>query len=234
MGDVTLPYDLVAGDPENVNKLMSNLNVIVAALNDLSYANLGSALASQMGVNNGSNGFGAGKKIIATEESTSVSGYNYMSTPDRVDNIVLPTDGLIFLGYQARWKADNVIGGALAAIFLNSTQVKSAQSVTTTCTDQAATLPDPGVGANYRPLSSCDGGLISDENVAAGVTYTGDVTTGQVIAAGGASNIYAQRGGICAIFAAAGTYNVGIKFRSDGSNPVYARDRKLWVWSRSF
>src|SRR5512138_2253761 len=61
---------------------------------------------------------GRGKVNIPGAETTAATTYSptNLATPDRVQNVVLPTDGLIVVVYQALWQATVASNGA-AAIF---------------------------------------------------------------------------------------------------------------------
>jgi hypothetical protein len=52
-----------------------------------------------------------GKANIAAAESTTATSYaiGNLTTPDRVQNVVMPTDGLIAVWYQAIWQ--NTVSG---------------------------------------------------------------------------------------------------------------------------
>ena len=169
-----------------------------------------------------------GKAIIATEESTTSSSYTYLTTPDRVQNVVLPTDGLIFVAYTAAWK-QSVDNTARAAIFVGN-QLKVHINGSAPAVSEASIGTGSG-STNYAPLSSVPGGLQATTGYP---TPYGAVTTGQAIVG---QNTYATNpsgvGGICTIFAAAGTYDIGIKFKTS-SGTVTAKERKLWVWTMGF
>lgn len=163
-----------------------------------------------------------GKSIIAAEESHSSVSYGLLHTPDRVRNVTLPTDGLIIVAYQALVKSDSV--AAQAAIFLGPNQVKAANPGFVPGGQSAL---EPGLSPDvYKPLGTFGGGL----QMAPANTDTGTaVTTGQIV--GGV--VGGSNGGLCALFAAPGTYDVSIQFRSS-SGTVTVKDRKLWVWTVGF
>src|SRR4051794_35389241 len=64
-----------------------------------------------------------GKSIIATTETTTSASYTLLTTPDRVSGVVVPTDGLLCVWFQATWR-ESASGNAGAALHLGSTQVK--------------------------------------------------------------------------------------------------------------
>lgn len=172
-----------------------------------------------------------GKTIISTEEARTNATYDVLTTADRVSNVVLPTDGLIFVAYQAMWQETNV-GAARAAIFIGTNQLRYANGTTATTNLQETT--SAGNATNqYHPLSSTSQGLVA---VGAGGSsaYGGDVTTGQVVgmttdATGGSP----FQGGPCSIFAAAGTYTISVQFKASAGT-VTVKNRKLWVWTMGF
>lgn len=165
-----------------------------------------------------------GKANIATSESTTSTTYTKLTTPDQV-TVVLPTDGLLAVAYQALWQ-NTVTVNSRAAIFLNSNQLKVAPS------GGAGTVPVVAEATGNAtinidtPLVSTAAGLSSTNNTG-NVT---EVTTGQVI---NHSNINAA-GGVAYIFAAAGTYTVSIQFKNVAAGTLTAKNRHLWVWTQAF
>lgn len=172
-----------------------------------------------------------GKSIIATTEVRNNTAYGTLATPDQVANIVLPTDGLLAISYQATWQETNV-GAARAAIFLNSNQLRYADG--TTASTNLQETPTAANAANQdHPLSTHLQGI---KAVGGGGSsaYGGDVTTGQVIgmtidASAGSTFL----GGPCWVFAAAGTYTVSVQFKASAGT-VTVKNRKLWVWTIGF
>jgi hypothetical protein len=164
---------------------------------------------------------------------------------DQVAGIVLPTNGLIAVRYQAIWQ-ESVAGAARAAIFLNGNQlqIQGTQSASGPLTSAAAT--NSGFNTINVPLFSCPQGLTS---MLSATNYASDVTTGQAIGMGyttattggglemggtvEATPAHWPPGGTCYIFAAAGTYTVSVKFKS-ASGSVTASGRKLWVEALPF
>lgn len=148
-------------------------------------------------------------KTIAAEQSiTSVGSYSTLATADEVPGVVLPTDGLIFVGYHALWKAGSTGTGVRAGLFLGENQVRVG----------SISVEAQVTNANFSQLSTTIGGLANQNNDA------GLVTTGQVVGS-------TSGGGMVAIFAAAGTYNVSVRYTlSSGSGPA-AKSRKLWVYT---
>lgn len=157
---------------------------------------------------------------IATSQSRTNTSYGTLTTPDQVTNIVLPTNGLIAVWYQATWQ-ESVQGAASAAIFLGSNQLKIAGNDAPVV--QAATTNSTKGGNLAVPLTTYAQGLVS---IAPDTGYTGNVTTGQIV--GGTSG-----GGPCYIFAAAGTYTVSVQFKAT-SGSVTAVNRTLWTQAVPF
>jgi hypothetical protein len=188
------------------------------------------------GFNEGSN-VRRGKCIVPGSSTRTNAAYGLMGTPDQVQSVVLPTDGLIFVAYQALWY-ETVNTAAKAAIFLNSNQIQM----------QINLGLGPGVGQSeasigagsanrVRPIASSSVGL-SSLNALTSISgsSSSDITTGQIIGGGllpPAVSVFSTSGGPCAIFAAAGTYTVSVQFKAS-SGDVVVSGRKLWVWTENF
>lgn len=174
-----------------------------------------------------------GKSIISTEESFTQTSYGFATTPDRVQNVVLPTDGLIFVAFQGAWK-ESVDNAAKAAIFIGSNQLKIADiNNPGPAVSEASVNTGAGGVGQYVSLASDPAGLTAGSDVL--FTYVNDVTTGQAIGvtqptATGFAN---RSGGLCTIFAAAGTYDISVQFKAS-SGSVTVKNRKLWVWTQAF
>lgn len=250
----TIPNRPSGGDARSVSPILANFDAVLAALNSFDGGNIqasslpsgGLADAARLGLTDGGT-TRRGKSIIATEESRVNAAFGYLPTPDRVQSVVLPTDGLIVVSYSAVWKHNQ--GGVApdAAIFLGANQLKCREHGGN-LGNQAATAnyTAPGTAGIYNPLVSCPIGLmtVSDDSGAA----PDDTTTGQTVALAailkaswtvGAATHYGvswNGGGPCYIHAAAGTYDVGVQFRnqSAGDKTITVKNRKLWVWTIGF
>jgi hypothetical protein len=180
------------------------------------------------------------KSIIATEETREATSYGTLTTPDEVE-VVMATNGLIAISYQAVWKS-SVESASRAAIFMGVNQLKTAVDIESAPNTQAARFGS-GAANVYRPLFSWVGGLGSGEKPAS--EYSGDITTGQLVGSYGthvytelnanpvvfeASSSFFAVGGPCYVFAAAGTYKISVKFKAT-SGKVTAKNRKLWAWA---
>jgi hypothetical protein len=175
-------------------------------------------------------------KIIATEESRTNTAFGTLTTADEIKGVVLPEGGQIIIGYQALWK-ESVAGTARAAIFLGANQLKAPRLQNTPGVSEAGTGATSTTG-KYGVLGSMTLGLGGSNLQAAGEDM-GLVTTGMPITGAGIP-CYALSGGAvlteagsvtwckCAITAAAGTYDISVRFKSS-SGTVTAKERKLWV-----
>lgn len=153
-------------------------------------------------------------KVIATEQSRSSTSFGTLTTADEIPNVELAENGLIIVGYLAKFKS-SVSEAGRAAIFLGSNQIKKMAAGAVPAVQEAQT-----VGTAFAGLSSAYSGLSQGgENPGA------DVTTGQLVHAAG-SGI----GGVCFLFAAAGTYTVSVQYKAT-SGSVTAKERKLWAVS---
>lgn len=184
-----------------------------------------------------------GKCVIATEESRTNTAFGTLTTPDLVEDLVLESDGLIFIAYRALWKQSATGNAAKAALFLGENQVKIAREGLGNVT-QAATPDNTSAGTTYYGhLQSFPGGLMSNflDQVLAAPDTAGQIhgisgNAGAVML--GATNVNdvvhsAGFGGICVLEAAAGTYDVSVRFAAT-SGSVTVKERKLRVWSESF
>ena len=232
-------------DPEISTALNS---VLTWANGNVDNTNVSNTFAQSVGSNTGTQTV-KGATNISASQSTSSTTYVTLATPDQVTGIVLPTNGLIVVWYQATWQ-ESVAGAARAAIFVGSNQLKvptAAANIT-----QAAATNTATAAQNYPLFSFAEG--LACYPFASGFVYGGDVTTGQVV--GGtiprgapennpvvelgssiqslpSSGTGGFAGGPCYIFAAAGTYTVSVQFKAS-SGSVTASSRKLWVQALSF
>ncbi len=174
-------------------------------------------------------------ELPGTDTTSSVS-FTVMPNPDEVE-VTVPTGGLIQVGFQAQWQ-ETVAAAGRAALFIGGNQLKAAffTGGTSAASFQEA---DTQSGSANVPLSlaSFPGGLVS---VVTATPYTGDVTTGQAVGvtATGALRYRAAtvavteaadtQGGLCTVFAAAGTYRISVRYRAT-SGSVSVAQRKLWA-----
>lgn len=148
--------------------------------------------------------------IIATEQTRESASFGTLTTPDEVKEVVLPSNGLIVIGYTAFF-GSSVSGAGRAALFIGANQLKRAAS------------PEPVVQevstetTVQRTVNTASIGLVRGEGQGA---Y---VTTGQTLSPGGET-----QGGVCHVFAAAGTYSISVQFKAT-SGKITVSQRKLWV-----
>lgn len=183
---------------------------------------------------------------IAATESRTNTAYGVLTTPDQINEIVLPTNGIIEVLCQSTWQ-ESVAGAGRASLFLGALQLQGVSPDGGGAGVQAA-LTNTAIANADRMLISSPIGLISEaKNAADPAAYTGDITTGQIIglAQGGTQAAAAWTtnlgtvvataamgmGGPCHIFAAAGTYDISMQFKSS-SGSVTAKNRKLWIRTR--
>lgn len=200
---------------------IANANIATAAAIDLSKINGG--LSFFKAVN------------IATEQSRTNTAYGTLTTPDQITDVVVPTDGLIVVGYQALWK-ESVDAAAKAAIFIGSNQLKIAYPQTNQT--QAAHL-EWAAADKYGLLTTSPSGLVGVHGISLSA-YPAPETTGQLLGASGDPAViiaYSEIGtartsvtvgsGRAEIFAAASTYTISVQFKAS-SGSVTAKERKMW------
>jgi hypothetical protein len=190
-----------------------------------------------------------GKSIIATSESRTNTAYGLLTTPDRVQNVVLPADGLLVVAFQALWE-ESVPGASRAALFIGADQLKvpsagSAGPVTQAAATDASfaatfvrLVTTPAGLVSYRPSASIEADAATPQVVGL-VTYASGVPmvmelNGSVHApVGGPTDDPTFSGGQVLIEAAAGTYDISVQFKAS-SGSVTVKNRKLWVWTLGF
>lgn len=216
-----------------LNSLTALVNVINGNLDTnningsagITAAQLATAITQAAGLNSGAT-VRRGKSIITAEEQRISTNYGLHPTPDRVQNIVLPTDGLIFVTYVAQIKC-SVANATSAGVFLGANQVKAANTTAAPAVVGISAGSGPQVQTVYNSMSTHPVfGLVVPGS---GTGYGGDVTTGQSVATFSS----AGDGGIWAGFAAAGTYDVSVQTKST-SGTVFLKNRNLWVWTVGF
>lgn len=179
-----------------------------------------------------------GASNVATEQGTASSTYTLLATPDRVQNLILPTDGMIMVWAHVGIRRASSQGRV--GLFLNNEQVRATPPVQGPNLFEEVVLTDSFFGTSDRYISTAgrlyapQSGFDSDDAYAPATTGHrlgfGQVSTGdpalQGEAVGGAP--------IC-IFAAAGTYDVSLRFRrTGGSGNLSAFNRRLWAWAVRF
>lgn len=165
---------------------------------------------------------------IPTLETTSSNTYTWLPTPDSIPNVEVPSNGLVFVAYQATWK-ESSYNTAKATIFLGTNQLKVTDYSNTSTAPflMDALVNDGTTGANiWKSLTSSGYGLVSGDGST--TNWTGDVTTGQVV--GNGTFGY----GICTIFGPAGVYDIGVKFKNLSGATTTVQNRQLWVWTIGF
>lgn len=189
-----------------------------------------------------------GKCIVATEETRTNSAYGKLTTPDEVASVVVPTDGLLAIQYDATWSSSAV--AARAAIFLGSNQLKIADAsgpVTQAAVSHASSI------TTVAPLISAPLGLVgcyanapyAEVSTGQVLGKVGSATTspsefqaeigGSVVSLGaiGATSSFMGIGGPIIVRVPAGTYTVSVQFKS-ASGTVTVKNRRLHVWTIGF
>jgi hypothetical protein len=266
MSDVVFPKTLTAGLPENIGDVDANLKALRDVVNGLldggniadgtiAAAELSAALATLLGVSTGGV-TRRGKFAQAAEGTRTNVAYGALSNgPDVVTDLVLPSDGLILVGYRALWK-ESVDASARAAIFLDSTQLKCFATNHAQDVLEAAAIEGTASGSSpntYVPLLSCAMGLLSftsDTSLITALSGTGRALAAASIANSSLSQLSGEIqntrvsstttaqtlnhfGGLCAIEADAGTYDISVQYKAS-SGTVTAKDRKLWAMALGF
>lgn len=101
MAQVSLQTPILGGnDQTEQSKVISDLQAIVAQINgNIDQSNLAAALAATLGVNTASAKRGA--SIITATDTIGSTSPALLGNPDRVSQLVVPTNGIIWVSYRA-------------------------------------------------------------------------------------------------------------------------------------
>jgi hypothetical protein len=208
------------------DKISGNINTDNIAANQITPDLLEAALAVRLGVSQ-AGVVRRGSSVIATEEQRTSTSFGLHPTPDRVQNVVLATTGLIYVSFIAEVKC-TVADVTSASIFIGANQIKAASTAAAPAVVGIATGAGPQVKTVYNALTAHPVfGLVSGNS---GTAYTGNVTTGQSAALFSAAG---DGGAWWVGFAAAGTYDVSIQTKSS-SGIVFLKNRTLLVKTESY
>jgi hypothetical protein len=205
----------------------ANYTAIAASLNSLDAEQMSAALATLLGVT-ADGSVRRGAVSTAAAESRTNAAYGLLTTPDRVSSVVVPTNGLLIVGYRALWKT-TATGTMNAAIFLGANQLKLPQRISAPSVQEASYTSGGAADNIYKSLVTSPQGLKANPIQAGG--DESEVTTGMLLTL---DDFYApnDNGGVAFIFAAAGTYDVSVQFKS--ATGLTVKDRHLWVLSLGF
>jgi hypothetical protein len=150
-------------------------------------------------------------KIIETEETRTNTAFGTMTTADQIANVVVPANGLLAVGYFAKFKS-SVSGAASAAIFVGTEQVRWAGG---------GSHEENSVSTELTALYTSGAGLSAEGP-------SGQFLEEKPYLLGGRPGGKEPRGGIAYITMKAGTYTLSIQFKAS-SGSVSVKNRKLWV-----
>jgi hypothetical protein len=199
---------------ENDAAVRDKLNGAVDELNTSDATNLALSLNTAAGSKR------RGKSIIETEESRTSATPGLLTTPDQVTNLVLPTDGLLWIKYSALSKA-TVLNTGTATIQVGGVQLEHPRS----------TGASVFISASGNSTADSYGLIYTDPRFFDSVAVQSFVKQG-----GGAatrSNNPMYFGGFIPIELAAGTYTVTVLW-SASAGTVTAKQRRLYAYTQSF
>lgn len=228
----SIPNRPSGGDPRSIAAMTSNFDAVLAALNAFDGDNIADGtipadafttpLKARLGLTDATV-TRSGRTNIPTLETTTSLGHTFLTTNDRVQNITVPSGGLLFVVYSALWK-EATNASARAAIFLNGVQLKQQNNAGGNSPQEIGI--SSGTPDRFNVLFTAPRGLMSTSDP---IDHTVDVTTGQahspLITAG-------LDGGVCLIRGlTAGVYEVGVKFKATLGGLVTVQNRDLQVWT---
>jgi hypothetical protein len=135
----TVPNTFVNGTNADATQMNANFAAVTAAVDGVAAAAGVTTPAPKM----------RGMSSVAGAENRVSAAYGLMATPDRVTGIVLPTNGLLVVTFQAWWN-ESVSAAARAAIFLGSNQLKIASNTASAPSVQEAGGDRPRLRASSR------------------------------------------------------------------------------------
>lgn len=169
--------------------------------------------ANKLGIS-GTSAIRRGVSLIETNDTLTSTTYAYTSTPDKVSNIVLETSGLIAVSFMAKSWTSSVSAAGSAALFIGSNQVQRAAS-----------------GAAYAVTSATS---TATSSFSLYMDSSGLLATGSAALSTGAFPSPRALGGVSYFAADAGTYDVGIKYKSTSGSITVNGTRILRVWTLNF
>lgn len=181
-------------------------------------------------------------KIVTAEESRESTSYGTLSTADEIPNVVVPTNGLLMVQYDALWRP-SVTGAGRAALFLGENQLKVVQSEFVAPVTQAAVTGEAGI---WKRLFTQPVGLMGGN--AGEIVPATNVTTGQALGyiEGGGNKMKMEISGEVREFdwggvghpsiwgswtvirVNPGTYNLTVRYKASSGN-VKAKERRLYA-----
>jgi hypothetical protein len=216
MPELNVTNTFSAGTTAVAADVNENFAEVESVVNALDGDNLATAVAEQLGLSE-TGTVRRGKSIIATEESRTNTAYGTLTTPDQVQSVVVPTDGLLRVKFSALVKT-SVVNAGRVALFVGSNQVRQMVS------GGAPVVADSGqlcIGANDYDWVFTYGGSYSPLST--------DQSAGQASRDSSPFMI----GVPVEIEVPAGTYDVSIQYKAS-SGSITAKERKLWVEAVGF
>lgn len=159
--------------------------------------------------------------INTAQETFTQAAYANAPTPDRCQNVVLPSNGLLAVGFFALWKA-GAAATCSAAIFLGANQLRAPSLTAPAAVGVQEVSKVAAAATGYGNIETTEYGL-EGSLMTAGADES-IVTTGLVLNDAG----HTLDGGICYIWAAAGTYDVSVQYKSS-TGSLSIKERRLWV-----
>jgi hypothetical protein len=153
---------------------------------------------------------GVQSSIIATEQERESTSFGKLSTPDEV-TVTIPTGGVIAVAAHVTWKS-SVSAAGRVALFVGANQLKNNAATPAVAEEGSYST----VFSVFSTSPESESGFVFKSNSG---SYTGDVTTGQLL------------GAPVLIFGlAAGSYPISLQYRAT-SGKVTVKQRSLWAWA---
>jgi hypothetical protein len=168
-------------------------------------------------------------KAISTEESRENTSYSTLTTADEIKSIVIPENGTLFVNYYALWKGSSATEGiGQASLYLGETRLDDLageKQGTATAQTEFRVLTTTAAGlTNFKELP----GPSTSHILGVGLPGTYNIMQGETGRRNEAGVTAFALGGFVPISAAAGTYDLSVKFKTvEGSKKVTVKSRIL-------
>lgn len=160
-----------------------------------------------------------GKLYVPTQETIVSTTYALATTPDRIQNVVMPTDGLFAIGFIGMWKV-SAAATVNACVHLGANPVKAPNTASGGSPINAEAQASPGLATGYTWVTTSKFGMAG--TMAAGADAS-TVSTGMTL-----WNQAFGDGGLVQVFAAAGTYDISVQWKTS-TGTLSIKERRLWV-----
>lgn len=165
---------------------------------------------------------------IAGSQNVTGTSYALLATPDRVQNVVVPSNGLLYVAYWATMTLDGVAANyeTRAAIFIGANQLKTMSAGAAPVVDESTHPAD--FNKDIIVYTSDQGMQASSSGAAGG---TSEIGTGLTVTSSTAGDGL----DFVVIKVDPGTYDISVQFMNTvGARTTGVKNRHLYVVTKAF